>query len=164
MENPFVLHHVHHAGHGGQSNVEGVTLPVGYYTTDSSVILKACTNHFPSLSGTTLAHPADDYIDQVHEFCGALPPVPDSLQSQLTRPTSLNELWGVLHAMKAGSAPGPDGLPTKFCRAFFDVISESFLSILNHFLADGVTPASFKHGRVVPVLKVGGFLDNNHPP
>lgn len=57
--------------------------------------------------------------------------------------------------MKTGSVPGPKDLPTGFYRAFFDVIGESFFSILNDFLSGGVTSPLFKHGRVASILRVG---------
>lgn len=61
-----------------------------------------------------------------------------------------------MHAEKAESATLLDGLPIDVYCAFFGVIGEVLLSILDDFLVGGVTP-SFKHGRVVSILKEGGY-------
>lgn len=48
-------------------------------------------------------------------FCAKVPQLSISVSEDHLIPTTLAEVHSALGAMKAGSAPGPDGLPTEFC-------------------------------------------------
>ncbi|KAM7313253.1 hypothetical protein ISCGN_003130 [Ixodes scapularis] len=74
----------------------------------------------------------------------------------LRRPPSASELWNVLKRMKNGSAPGPDGLPTKFYRTFWHILGNFFTAVVGVYFEDLFLPPSFRLGRIVLLPKEGG--------
>ncbi|KAM7288774.1 hypothetical protein ISCGN_028957 [Ixodes scapularis] len=158
VEDPEVLRCLRatRAGGDGYSYVPSVHLADGSLSEDPREIGAVFRNFFSSLFCSNPAVNISNFAERVRLFCGDLPACPDDLGSSLFRPTTREELFDVLRAMKVGSAPGPDGLPAKFYVTFWDVLANPLVQLVNGFLETGEVPPSFRRGRVILLPKEGG--------
>lgn len=118
-------------------------------------MIRIFRNHFAGMFSSTHA-PDPTFEDRVLDFCSSLPQVLYDFGMGLTGTTSLSELERMLRRMKTGSTPGPNGLPTEFCRSFRPDIGPVLVCIFNNFLATGVFPVSFHSSHVVLLPKPDG--------
>ncbi|KAM7298415.1 hypothetical protein ISCGN_019010 [Ixodes scapularis] len=158
VEDPEVLRCLRatRAGGDGYSYVPSVHLADGSLSEDPREIGAVFRNFFSSLFCSNPAVNISNFAERVRLFCGDLPACPDDLGSSLFRPTTREELFDVLRAMKVGSAPGPDGLPAEFYVTFWDVLANPLVQLVNGFLETGEVPPSFRRGRVILLPKEGG--------
>ena len=61
----------------------------------------------------------------------------------------------VLKSFKAGSAPGPDGIPSTLIKECSHEIAPSLLYIFQKSLEQGIVPGSFKKAHITPIYKGG---------
>ncbi|KAM7312497.1 hypothetical protein ISCGN_009402 [Ixodes scapularis] len=158
VEDPEVLRCLRatRAGGDGYSYVPSVHLADGSLSEDPREIGAVFRNFFSSLFCSNPAVNISNFAERVRLFCGDLPACPDDLGSSLFRPTTREELFDVLRAMKVGSAPGPDGLPAEFYVTFWDVLANPLVQLVNGFLETGEVPPSFRRGRVILLPKEDG--------
>lgn len=64
-------------------------------------------------------------------FCDGLPKISAEENPGLEEPLELAELHAALQGMEGGKAPGIDGLPVDFSRAFWEELGEDVLAVLN---------------------------------
>lgn len=58
-----------------------------------------------------------------------------------------------LRSLQGGKAPGPDGLASEFYKAFMDLLSKPYLSMLNDSFGTGVLPPSLWEANIFLILK-----------
>ncbi len=80
--------------------------------------------------------------NQVVEQCffEELSKVSEDLYAALKRAISLGELHEALQSMENGKAPGIDGIPVEFYKAFWPVIGKDLLAVLSDSLIRGLLP------------------------
>ncbi|KAI3372192.1 hypothetical protein L3Q82_007049 [Scortum barcoo] len=78
--------------------------------------------------------------------------------TQLEADISPQELWEALQSLKPGKAPGLDGLPAHFYKAFWLVVGEDLLSVLRDSLVAGRLPLSCRRAvlTLLPKKEEGG--------
>ncbi|TWW81731.1 hypothetical protein D4764_01G0015460 [Takifugu flavidus] len=76
------------------------------------------------------------------EYCSGLPQVPEEANGQLERPLSVPELYAALQSMQSLKAPGIGGLGVDFYKAFWSIVGQDLLDILNESLHSGSLPRS----------------------
>ena len=92
-------------------------------------------------------------------FCDNLPQVSTRSNANLGKPLSLQELHSALMNMQGGKAPGIDGLTVEFYKAFWDVIGEDLMAVLNESLAVGLLPLSCRRAVITLLPKKGNLQD-----
>ncbi|KAL6469537.1 hypothetical protein MHYP_G00230610 [Metynnis hypsauchen] len=80
-------------------------------------------------------------------FYAGLPNVSEELNAELERPLDEQELHAALQSMEGGTAPGTDGLPVEFYKAFWAEIGVDWLAVLNETLAESSLGSPAKEGR-----------------
>lgn len=79
--------------------------------------------------------------------------------------TSPREVDAILMGLDSGSAPGWDGIPTKFLKMSRDFIVPLISQLANSCFKTGIFPAVFKRSLITPVHKSGDLNDvNNYRP
>ncbi|KAI5086087.1 hypothetical protein C0J45_23491, partial [Silurus meridionalis] len=80
---------------------------------------------------------------------------------RLEKPLCAQELWKVLQIMEKGKAPGLDGLPIEFHKAFWEVLGEDLLDVLNESIAEGFLPVSCRRAVITLLPKKGDLQEIN---
>ncbi len=99
--------------------------------------------------------------NQVVEQCffEELPKVSEDSNAALKRAISLGELHEALQSMENGKAPGIDGIPVEFYKAFWPVIGEDLLAVLSDSLVRGLLPLSCRRAVLTLLPKKGDVRD-----
>ncbi|KAL6481019.1 hypothetical protein MHYP_G00090990 [Metynnis hypsauchen] len=92
-------------------------------------------------------------------FYAGLPKVSEQLNAELERPLDEPELHAALQSMRVGTAPGIDGLPVEFYKAFWAEIGADWLAVLNETLAEGSLPLSCRRAVITLLPKKGDLQD-----
>ena len=77
----------------------------------------------------------------------------------LTAPFSEGEVWATISSMNPSSAPGPDGLPVKFFRSFWNVIKPEIMAIFDEFYVGSIDLGRLNYGIISLIPKVPGASD-----
>lgn len=77
----------------------------------------------------------------------------------LTLPFSPEEVHGAIASMKAGSAPGPDGLPVAFFQKFWPVLRPVIMKMFHEFYIGTLDLARLNYGVITLIPKVVGATD-----
>ena len=77
-------------------------------------------------------------------------------------PTSSKETEDVIKTLSLGKVIGPNSVPTKLLKQFFEAISIPLYKIINLSFEKGVFPESLKLASIIPVLKKGNSLEYNN--
>ena len=80
--------------------------------------------------------------------------LPKATWSSLQRRFTLEEVSAALCKTKKGSAPGPDGIPYEFYKAFPQLL-EKLTNLFNHCYQDGVIPSSWRTAILYTLPKEG---------
>ncbi|KAL7860336.1 hypothetical protein AOLI_G00166850 [Acnodon oligacanthus] len=64
-------------------------------------------------------------------FCASVPKVSEQPNAELEWPLDVQELHAALQSMEGGTAPGIDGLPVEFDKAFWAELGADWLAVLN---------------------------------
>uniref|UniRef100_A0AAQ4RMD0 Reverse transcriptase domain-containing protein n=1 Tax=Gasterosteus aculeatus aculeatus TaxID=481459 RepID=A0AAQ4RMD0_GASAC len=95
----------------------------------------------------------------MEELCSELPQVQEETNAMLDRPISPGELRAALMGMQGGRAPGIDGLSAEFYKAFWDILADDILEVLNDSLASGSMPMSCRRAVITLLPKKGNPQD-----
>ena len=76
--------------------------------------------------------------------------------------TSSKETEDVIKTLSLGKVIGPNSVPTKLLKQFFEAISIPLYKIINLSFEKGVFPESLKLASIIPVLKKGNSLEYNN--
>ena len=97
--------------------------------------------------------------DMYHLFCGHLPQI--ATESNISRgaPLTLQELHSALLSIQGRKAPGIDGLTVEFYKAFWEVIGEDLLAVMNESLAVGELPLSCRRAVITLLPKKGNLQE-----
>ena len=86
-------------------------------------------------------------------------------QSIFLIPSSANEVFNALHALKKTNSTGPDGINSKVLQMSACYISEPLAHIINQSFHSGLFPTGFKTAKVIPIFKTGKADDvQNYRP
>ena len=89
-------------------------------------------------------------------------PCDTPLNNMLISPTSVKRK---LDSLKAGSAPGPDGITSHFLKSFSATLAPALSSLFNLSLQEGNVPGDWCKANVTPIFKKGGKGDpGNYRP
>lgn len=88
-----------------------------------------------------------------------LPKLQKKSKEALEKPLCAQELWKALQTMESGKAPGIDGLPIEFYKAFWEVLGEDFLDVLNESIAEGLLPVSCRRAVITLLPKKGDLQE-----
>ncbi|KAH9371029.1 hypothetical protein HPB48_007791 [Haemaphysalis longicornis] len=163
LSDPAVLRHVKAAATDRQGHawVPHVELENGELSEHSADISRVFMGYFKSLfTSEVSALDEESFERRIRSFCGNLPRVPNDSLAQLVAPVSEDELWEAVNGANAASAPGPDGIPAAFYKAFFVVVRDPLLYMVNRIIAGGAKPTSFCEGKVILLAKEGGEPSN----
>ncbi len=73
----------------------------------------------------------------------------------LEGPLSLQEVESALFSLKKGTAPGGDGLPVEFYRAFWPLVGVELVEVYQESLGKGELPPTMRTGLVTLLYKKG---------
>ncbi|MPV02303.1 hypothetical protein FVA96_24195, partial [Escherichia coli] len=93
------------------------------------------------------------------EFVSGLPQVSEETNKALNRPITVQELKAALQGMQGRRAPGIDGLPAEFFKAFWDIFAPDVLEVFNESLASGSMPMSCRRAVITLLPKKGNLQD-----
>ena len=82
----------------------------------------------------------------------------DSCEGLLT----VDEVFTALEGMARNKSPGSDGLPVEFYSAFWDVLGQDLVEVLNSSLASGSLPASLRCALISLIFKKGDRLEHKN--
>lgn len=85
-----------------------------------------------------------------------LPKVNEDSYAKLVSPLKIEEVFIALQSMKNGKAPGLDGLPVEFYKAYWHLLGEDLLAVLSDSLDKGQLPLSCRRAvlTLLPIRKV----------
>lgn len=136
----------------GRPRITKAKRPDGSYTDDKSEIQSTFVDFFENLFKSERR--GRDWLQtEATSPFRDLPQVPEDVAKRLIEPVSAAEVLMVIQSMKNGKAPGSDGLPVEFYRAFWRQLGKPLVLLLNKVLELGVAPRSFGLGRVVLLPK-----------
>ncbi|KAK3570801.1 hypothetical protein QTP86_026341, partial [Hemibagrus guttatus] len=92
-------------------------------------------------------------------FYKNLPQLTEETNASLKGAVSMGELHKALQSMKAGKAPGIDGLPVDFYKSLWEVVGEDVLLVLNESLAGGSLPVSCRRAVLALLPNKGDLTD-----
>ncbi len=92
-------------------------------------------------------------------FLEDLPQVSFESNQDLGGVLRLEELEKALQSMQPGKAPGIDGLPVEFFKAFWSVLGEDLLQVLNDSFVKGCLPLSCRRAVLTLLPKKGDLPD-----
>lgn len=92
-------------------------------------------------------------------FLNDLPNLKKDSADMLDKPLALEELQAAVGGMQNGRTPGIDGLPVEFYKAFWSVIGQDLLGMLNASITDGKLPLSCRRAVLTLVPKKGDLTD-----
>lgn len=152
VDDPLPPCHIR-SGSEGRSYASNVSRANGSLSHDRPDISQSSVIFFSSLYRSDPALYTANFSEHVRLFCGERPSCPEVFSCSLARPAARVQFFDLHGAMKAGSASGPVGLPTGFYIVFWDILANSLVLLVNHFLNTGEALYSFRCGRVVLLLK-----------
>ena len=89
-------------------------------------------------------------------------PLPPSEASAREGRFSREKAFAALQGMANGKSPGSDGLPVEFYWTFWDVIGESFTSVINASYDSGLLPSSLRKGLISLSFEKGDRLERKN--
>uniref|UniRef100_A0A7M4FD05 Reverse transcriptase domain-containing protein n=1 Tax=Crocodylus porosus TaxID=8502 RepID=A0A7M4FD05_CROPO len=91
--------------------------------------------------------------------------IKNSLSLSLEQEFSLAELAAAVAGLTSGKAPGLDGLPVEFYKAFWPLLGPGLLRVFQESLADKVLPICCHHAVLTLLPKKGdlGYIKNWRP-
>ncbi len=92
-------------------------------------------------------------------FFDNLPKVSEEASIDLSGVLTLGELFKALQSMESGRAPGVDGLPVDFYKAFWLELGEDLLEVLRANLTEGRLPLSCRRAVITLLPKKGDLTD-----
>ena len=95
-------------------------------------------------------------LDKEEEFLADLPQVTEDQAGVLEMQVTELEVRETLEECKSGTAPGPDGLPYEFYRAYAGVIIPILTRAFNKYIEEKQVPDSYKKGATRLIPKVEG--------
>ena len=139
---------------------------IGYLNTSSGVTynkseIAAHFNDFFSNIGKKLASQFDsshcsNFSQYLSETCQ---------HSLFLAPTTNNEVFNALVALKKTNSTGPDGIANKVLQLAAYLIAEPLAHIINQSFLSGIFPTAFKTAKVIPIFKTGKSDDvQNYRP
>ena len=75
------------------------------------------------------------------------------------QPITLQELTVALEGMKNGRAPGIDGIPVEFFKAFWSILGEDLLAVSNDSMEKGCLPLSCRRAVLTLLPKKGDLCE-----
>ncbi|KAK3528702.1 hypothetical protein QTP70_009955 [Hemibagrus guttatus] len=99
----------------------------------------------------------DPSVEQ--QFLSGLTQVPQELNEALEHQLTSQELEAALQEMANGKAPGIDGLPVEFYKAFWSILGEDLLSVINDSMARGTLPVSCRRAVLTLLPKKGDLCE-----
>ncbi|KAJ8335374.1 hypothetical protein SKAU_G00387160 [Synaphobranchus kaupii] len=85
--------------------------------------------------------------------------VPEALREGLETDFCLEELREALRGLKANKAPGADGLPAEFYRAFWEMVGPDLLEVARKIFREGRLGDSMREGVITLLFKKGEQVD-----
>ncbi|KAL7884447.1 hypothetical protein AOLI_G00072170 [Acnodon oligacanthus] len=92
-------------------------------------------------------------------FYAGFPKVSEQLNAELEQPLDVQELHAALQSMEGGTAPGTDGLPIEFYKAFWAELGADWLAVLNETLVEGSLSLSCRRAVITLLPKKGDLQD-----
>ncbi len=92
-------------------------------------------------------------------FYRDLPKAPEEAMAELNTMISAEELSTALQSLEIGKAPGIDGLPVDFYKAFWSVLGEDLLLVLRDSLSRGLLPLSCRRAILTLLPKKGDLQE-----
>jgi hypothetical protein len=78
------------------------------------------------------------------------------------QPVTQHDILKIVRDARGGSAPGLDGIHTKFIKEHINAVIEPLLFIINESIRTGKFPNAFKIAKVIPIFKSGSKSDINN--
>lgn len=92
-------------------------------------------------------------------FYEGLPKVPEEANAELDAPISADEVFSALQSLESGKAPGIDGIPVDFYKAFWSEIGNDLLLVLKNSLSKGHLPLSCRRAILTLLPKKGDLQE-----
>ncbi|KAL0160802.1 hypothetical protein M9458_044527, partial [Cirrhinus mrigala] len=93
------------------------------------------------------------------DFFNDLPQISEEANAEISGALSEAELYKALQGTESGKAPGIDGLPVDWYKAFWAELKEDLLEVLNESLAEGQLPLSCRRAVLTLLPKKGDLTD-----
>ena len=84
--------------------------------------------------------------------CG-MPKIPASVNTELDKTITMEELLVAVKKGKQHKSPGHDGICHEFFKRMWDVVKHDMLKVINHTYMEGLVSDAQKHGRIVCLPK-----------
>jgi hypothetical protein len=85
--------------------------------------------------------------------------VSDAANAALVAPFSEDEVLAAIKGMNPSSAPGPDGLPVTFFKAFWQTIKPEVMALFDEFFSGTMDLGRLNYGVITLIPKVPGAAD-----
>lgn len=140
---------------GQKRLIQALRSESGSLLTETSDIRKRATVFYSELYKS--AFKEQQQLSDV--FLNELPKLKKDSADALDKPLILEELRAAVFGMQNGRTPGLDGLPVEFFKAFWSVIGQDLLDMLNASIAEGKLPLSYRRAVLTLVPKKGDLTD-----
>ncbi|XP_023193817.1 tyrosine-protein kinase SYK isoform X1 [Xiphophorus maculatus] len=140
----------------GQSKfMHGLKSTTDVLLTADSDIRRRAADFYADLYSSEYSEDEDSFND----FCSDLPRVSVDFAKELGEPMTLEEIHAALQSMEGGKAPGIDGLPSEFYRAFWSDLCVDLLEVFEESFAEGFLPQSCRRAVLTLLPKKGDLQE-----
>ena len=127
----------------------------GQLLTDTSEIRQRAVDFYSHLYESEYSEDEEAF----DSFCSGLPKVSKETNKELEAPLTSEEVYAALQSMQGGKAPGIDGLPPEFFKAFWNELKQDILDVYNESFKDSWLPQSCRRAVLTLLPKKGDLQE-----
>ena len=135
-------------------NITRIRLQSGNISNNPDEIKSHTRNFYKELYSKTETH-----NDSFHLLVDGLPTLSQVDSEDCDKPIQIEQMDIAVHQLNNNKSPGLDGLTSEFYQAFWPILREDLMSVLNFSIASQRMPISCRRGVITLLPKKGDLLD-----